>query len=242
MCEVDGKSRDIQASRRDNDDGTSEEVFDFGHWTSVATVPVEWRASGGTPPYTLVIDGETQDADGEYTGPTGEALVSCALDNGETYFSDRWGETQRWHRTRPTVDAGLKNISARVTDSDGATASAAVDVHVVRVAGGGDFVLRGGSTYRISGVLFTIPEGLDMVVGEVAEPEGGPTKQVLLIAGPNGLVAHIVIDSHTGEELSRHVYDPSGGNSVPGWPPSSLHGFLDEFSASRGQEPGAPRP
>ena len=243
MCEVEGKSRDVHASRRNNDDGTSEEVFDFGHWTDVATIAVEWRVSGGTPPYTLVIDGETQDADGEYTGPSGEALVSCALDNGETYFSDRWGETQRWHRTRPTVDAGLKSVSASVTDSAGATADAVVDVHAVRVAGGGDFVLRGGNTYRISGTLFTIPEGLDLIVGEVGEPEGGPTTQTLDIRGSSGgRAAMIVIDTNTGEELGRRVYDPSGGNSVPGWPPSSLHDFLDEFSASRGLEPGGSGP
>ena len=78
-----------------DEDGENEERYEFGDWFGVANVLVRWRASGGAPPYTLVIDGELRDAHNEYVGEAGGALVSCALEIGETYFDDRWGEAER---------------------------------------------------------------------------------------------------------------------------------------------------
>ena len=34
-------------------------------------VPIDWRVSGGASPYTIVIDNETRDLDGEYAGTSG---------------------------------------------------------------------------------------------------------------------------------------------------------------------------
>ncbi len=167
ICRVKPADRDLHAIVGPIDeDGENEEQYEFGEWFGVANVLVRWQASGGAPPYTLVIDGEPRDAHNEYVGEAGGALVSCALEIGETYFDDRWGEAERWHRTEPTVDSGLKTIHATVTDNAGATASASIGVHAILKTGGGLTVLEAGKTYRVEGRLMTVPEGIDITIGD----------------------------------------------------------------------------
>lgn len=243
-CQVDRIEQEIHASYRSNEDGVSEEIRELGHWADVATVAVTWRVSGGTEPYTLVIDGETQDVSGEYRGAAGTALVSCALDNGETYFSDRWGTVQRWHSTKPTVDSGVKTISATVIDAHGVEETATVEVRITRVLNVSSSLieLQGGKTYRVFGLLFTVPDGYDLRTGEIATPEGGPSTLTLHL---NGADALIVIDLETGEEVGRYAAESSQSPSPDGTVDLTLaviHAFFDEFLASRGRKPGASTP
>ena len=243
-CQVDRIGQEIHASHRTNEDGVSEEVHELGHWTDVATIAVTWRVSGGAEPYTLVIDGEPQDVNGEYVGSAGTALVSCALDNGETYFSDRWGTVQRWHSTKPTVDSGVKTISATVVDGRGAEETATVDVRITRVltVNGSLINLQGGKTYRVFGLLFTVPDGYDLRTGEIATSGGGSNTLTLHL---NGADALIVIDLETGEEVGRYVAESSRTPSPDGTvdlTPAEIHAFFDEFLASRGRKPGATTP
>ena len=243
-CQVDHIEQEIHASHRSNEDGVSGEIRELGHWTGVATVAVTWRVSGGTEPYTLVIDGETQDVSGEYRGAVGTALVSCALDNGETYFSDRWGAVQRWHSTKPTVDSGVKTISATVMDARGVEETATLDVRITRVlnVSGSLIELQGGKTYRVFGLLFTVPDGYDLRTGEIATPEGGPSTLTLHL---NGADALIVIDLETGEEVGRYAAESSQSPSPDGTAdltPAVIHAFFDEFLASHGRKPEASTP
>lgn len=254
ICIVYHASREVHASYRTNDDGEEEEVHRFGDWTSVETVSVAWEVSGGTPPYSLVIDDEPGDPQGEYDGASGSAEVSCALEIGDTYSSDRWGERQRWHRSEPTLDSGLKTIEAVVTDGTGATANATIEVYAVRRIEASDELLERGKTYLVFGTLFTIPDEYDMETGATAEPENGPA-ELLVTIYEEGVDPHalIVINLDTGEEIGRCVLvggsllSGSGSCADPTDPsvdPSirSLHAALGEFSASSGRAPVVDRP
>ena len=137
-------------------------------WDDVSETPVTWAVSGGTPPYTLMIDGETRDEEQTYAGASGTASVSCALRFGETFIYDEDG---RRYRTEPEVDSGLKAIRATVTDSAGATADASVNVHVILKLPGSDSILERGKTYRVFGHLITAPADYDVRVGSVTEPD-----------------------------------------------------------------------
>lgn len=247
ICLVGRASRDVHAILTRNDDGTTGETIVFGHWTDINTVNVAWRATGGTPPYTLAVDGESRDKNGSYRGGSGGALVSCALDNGETYFSDLWGPTQRWHRTRPTVDSGWKRIIAIATDSSGATASASIDVYAIKVVTAGSVTLRAGRTYHVFDYLITIPRGVDMMTGSIEESDCvGPNCEgsVLSIFAKDGIHwIDIGIGLKTGRAFGRehwvgntrladdHPWN-AGGSAE-----HSLHAKFDELVESIGRLP-----
>ena len=252
MCGVKPADRDLHAIVGPIDeDGENEERYEFGEWFGVANVLVRWQAGGGAPPYTLVIDGELRDAHNEYVGEAGGALVSCALEIGETYFDDRWGESERWHRTEPTVDSGLKTIHATVTDSSGATASASIGVYALRSFNSSGALLKAGKTYRVRGHLVTIPAGVDMTAGGVYRNDcvGADCEnsfEIFADDGPHGVGVDVGL--RTGRYLGRfHMLgdrflpedDPrnQGGNSE-----HPLHAKFDELVDSLGQPPHVDRP
>ena len=252
MCRVKPADRDLHAIAGPIDeDGENEERYEFGEWFGVANVLVGWQAGGGAPPYTLVIDGEPRDAHNEYVGEAGGALVSCALEIGETYFDDRWGELERWHRTEPTVDSGLKTIHATVTDSAGATASASTEVHAILKTGGGLTVLEAGKTYRVEGRLMTVPEGIDITIGdrEDSDCEGTDCESHLSFFAEDGPHrVSVSLGLKTGQEggLRFHLYSENGTQTrLPEDDPRNaggasehpLHKKFDEFFESIGQPP-----
>ena len=259
ICDVERASREATAIVTGKNEDTGEAQYKFGDWADVQTVLVRWQASGGAPPYTLVIDGESRDANGEYIGESGGAFVSCALENGETYFSDRWGPMQRWHRTAPTVDSGLKTIHATVTDSAGATGSASIDVYAVRKVASSGTTLEAGKTYRVHGHLVTVPLGVDMLLlgGGEADCDGTGCESWFQIAaddGPPNVGIHIghsvgvnvglrtgAVDGrlHEHNEVLLAADDPRNkGGSSEHW----LHGKFDELVESIGRMPEVERP
>lgn len=171
-------------------------------WGGVEETPVQWTVSGGMPPYTLEIDGETRDPESEYTGyrgASGIASVSCAQRFGETFID----HDQRWYRTEPDVDSGLKTIRATVTDANGATAEASVDVYVILALGDGGDRLEGGKTYRMwHGFLFTVPEGLTLEIGG-GEVNGNESIDLVVVDSPYRAI--ISFEVVTGREVGRDL-------------------------------------
>lgn len=169
ICET-TRAQGYSGSRQwQNEDGDwVVESYSTG-FDDVSETTVAWSVGGGTPPYTLVIDGETRDAEQTYAGPSGTASVSCAMQIGETFIDDN-GQGRRY-RMEPEVDSGLKTIRATVTDGVGATAEASVDVYVILELPGSDSILQRGKTYRVFGRLITAPASHDVQVGSTVEAD-----------------------------------------------------------------------
>lgn len=165
--------------------GSDEAVYDddgsyvrserrFTSHRGVKEFPVSWTVDGGTGPYTLTIDGASQDRSGSFTGPSGLGMVFCASTSVAS-FVDEIG--RRGVRADPMIDSGLKTVLAVVTDADGRTAEASIEVYVIlRVEGTldayeNDQVLRRGQTYRVAGHLITAPATHDAFIAGIAERE-----------------------------------------------------------------------
>lgn len=250
-CEVERASREVHAIVVGKNEDTGEEQYKFGDYTDVPTVLVRWQASGGAPPYTLVIDGEPRDAGGAYVGKVGGALVSCALENGETYFSDRWGPMQRWHRTAPTVDSGIKTIQATVTDSTGATGSASIEVYAVRKVGSSGTTLEAGKTYRVHGHLVTVPLGTELWLAGLIlnDCEGSNCESDIEISaddGPHGVAVYIGLRTGTYRsrvhEFNEALLPETDPRNRGGSREHLLHKKFDEFVSTIGRPPQVERP
>ena len=163
--------RDDDGVTQRNSDGTAKHES-VSSWAGVAEVEVSWSVSGGAAPYTLMIDGETRDASGDYRGAKGTAWVSCALAFNDSFIHESYrGTLSRRYAEEPTVDSGLKTVEVTARDADGNIGSASVNVYVVRGGLDSGDVLKRGETYRILGHLVTIPKTHDMIVGGEAQPD-----------------------------------------------------------------------
>ena len=204
-------------------------------WFGVGETPVAWRAAGGAPPYTLVIDGETRDAEQTYEGPSGTASVGCAMQFDETLFD----EDGRGYRTEPEVDSGLKTIRATVTDAAGATAEASVDVYVILALGTSGDILQGGKTYRVMGTLLTVPEAVDhAILGGIIEGRGGPWLNIGIAGGGWVLVREANLREH-----SRSTRSESAGDRAVAVGPgeTELDALIGQLMESAGQLPSVER-
>lgn len=227
LCETERAKRSgVVESYKDEDGEWVERETVFG-WYGIPSVPVDWRVSGGQGPYTLMIDGESADERHAYEGAVGTALVGCADSSVGTSF---WEHEGRLYDVDPRVDSGWKTIQAVVTDANGDTAKATVDVYVVLVNPGSDRVLRGGQTYRIYGRLITVPDGIDMWCCEAGtdHPRG-----VLSFFIEGYSPAYVVLDRVTLEEIERRLpaADTQHADVV------DLDAKLDEFVDSIDQLP-----
>ncbi len=155
--------------------------LDFGD----AKTDVNWSVSGGTGPYRFEIDGEMRGAGRYHRGASGIAPVSCAR------------------------DSGLKTIRASVTDANGAKAEAAIDIYVILNISDSETKLERGKTYRVHGFLMTIPDGVDMAIGDYRESyctgddcEDGFT----ILASGDGYEAWIMFGVRTGKAGQRAIW------------------------------------
>ena len=224
----------------------------LGNWFGGGDVRVNWTITGGTAPYTITIDGETRDGKGTYTGQGGAASVSCALEVGEVRYEE-YGTKRRTYPTEPTVDSGYKLITASVTDADGLTAEAAVEVYTVLNSLSEGDILKAGHTYRLHGFLVTIPEGVDFeyvgVANSECEGDGRCPDAALLAASQNGYVGIIWIGLDDGTEYGdRDIWldSPTAGAQAASQS-SAEHGIardldakLDELAAKLGELPAPP--
>ncbi len=242
-------------------DANGNDVYDnqLGNWFDPGEVEVVWTITGGTSPYTIAIDGETRDGDGTYEGATGTASASCALKRGEpSYWEyDYFGFTDpqpyaRTYLTEPTVDSGYKLITASVTDADGLTAEAAIEVYAVFNGWPDDEILRAGKTYRIPGhridILVTAPHGLDIELGGYTHNDcDGPcdcTETVTFVARQHDVTGILWMCAEDRRPLSREYWRQIEGftRSVrvevnASDPQHTLDALFDDFVASVGIRP-----
>ena len=240
-------------------EGNRVEIEDPAEWIDPGEVRVRWTITGGTAPYTITIDGERRDGDGDYTGASGTARVSCALEKADPSYW-KFSSVQRYARTyttEPTVDSGYKLITAQVTDANGLTAEAAIEVYAVLNSVSEDDTLKAGHTYRIRGFLVTIPEGLDFEFAGVAHSEcegvgqglNRCTDSALLVARHNGYVGTIWIGLDDGTEVGQRDIWREGAGAVSGTqgprsqdadPSHNLDAAFDELAAGLGKLPPPP--
>ena len=125
------------------------DALEWGRWSRIPfadtgiddiTMEVEWRVSGGQPPYTVYLAGE------EFVGDSGKLRVQCR------------------HFQAGALDSGWLTVMAFAGDSAGAVGSGIVETFALARASGThqspERFLNPGQIYRFEGILMTIPEGL----------------------------------------------------------------------------------
>ena len=129
----------------DFDPETLETVWDR---IDVASVPLQWRLSGGTEPYALTVLGA------EHTGTVGSAQISCAKEGAD--FSDPAADI---------VASGAKTFTITAADAAGNTTTRTLSVEIIEDADSagnwkdGD-TLQPGHIYSHRNRFFIeIPEG-----------------------------------------------------------------------------------
>ena len=240
ICETKQARNLVSSLLRTNAAGARVREWVSHGWRVFAETPVVWRVSGGTSPYTLVIDGESRDADGDYLGAVGEAMVSCAITTLDTYFEvvSRQVGVTRLYREDPQVDSGWKTIRAVVTDANGQIAEASAKVHLILSTGDGGDILRRGQTYRVHGHLFTAPADFDVEVGGIAErecPVNQPPNErceTTFGLGLVGVEAWLELFESDGVEYARWP-DGSGATGASG----AVQVGLDSLARSLGELP-----
>lgn len=184
------------------------------YWDSVGTMEVEWAASGGDGAYTVTIATET------YTGASGTAEVSCAMEHGPILEHPRHGKVHA-NEDKPLVSSGVKTVTATVTDGTGATAEAAAEVYAQLPIEATD-VLSSGQTYTLFGWQVTIPRGTEMMLayyeesvcqlpasdGDAgADAEYEPCQNhFVLVAETRRYSAYLSLGENTGTETGREIY------------------------------------
>ena len=143
-------------------DPETERVEDIYWRIDVASVPLQWRITGGKAPYTLTVLGTG------HTGATGTTEVSCAREGLNL-------ENLPSHETS-IVEAGPKTFAIQATDATGDTTTRTATIEIIEsahTAGNwheGDY-LEPGHTYRFFGLFVEVPEGIRIAVGGAVEAD-----------------------------------------------------------------------
>ena len=195
---------------------------DAEHEANVDTIPISWTVSGGTPPYEVLINGTL------HSSTTGVADLPCgrrANGYGSRAFS---------------VASGITTVQATVADADGRSASALHDLYSVRVLPRKSIsqpYLGGGETYRIHGLLMTLPGALVLELNrylsaDCAAPDPTCNDRFLLTSAAT-YGGYIWLYRWSGLEHSRFLNGaggrrpllvrPSDDIDIPGW-----HRWVDD--------------
>ena len=141
-------------------DVEAERVHDVYRRVDVASVPLQWRISGGRAPYTLTVLGT------EHSGATGNTEVSCARAGIDL-------EDLPSHETS-VVEAGPKTLTIEATDATGASTTKTHTIEIIEAAHtasdalDGDY-LQPGHIYSFFGLFIEIPEGARIAYSGVVE-------------------------------------------------------------------------
>ena len=221
---------------------------------------LRWQIEGGTAPYELSVQGQTL-----LTGPTGSTIVYCAdsLPVDELDFTAGRSELERQRTDSPAlVNPGPLTLEATVVDANGLAARAAATTYVILDCHKRhcDFeVYPSGFTYRIRGMLLTIPQGLRLDARRVGHlltectDNPGPTCQnrILLRVVDDPYDAVLDIGTRTREYLGySSTLSPEFQWVVPGYataagtvggaadaPPHPNAGTFSQLGASLGRRP-----
>ena len=229
ICETSPAQGYSGLSKEEDGKGGYKYVWEPTVWYDVSEVAVAWEVTGGIAPFTLVIDGESEDINGTYQGSSGTASVSCA----QSHIGSFTRLEARGYNEEPEVDSGWKTVTATVTDATGQTTAASLFLYVILETTGTGTILEGGKTYSIHGKFLTIPSGINFEIGAAESGVGGTESYDLLI--PGGPVV-IALEWDTHREVARFVQLPEGDyDSITS--EQALSTLLDELVASAGKLP-----
>lgn len=199
----------------------------------IDTVPIAWSVSGGSPPYEILINGEL------FTTSSGEANVACGRRRTDYGFR--------------RVTSGITTVQATVTDAAGRSASALHDLYgilSVRYKEWSAPGLHSGETYRVHGLLFTVPSGLWLTPGYYLSDDCATRDEHcgdrFNLSRGGWSAGYISIYRWSGEEHARVLGGVSGRSRVyirkgddveiPRWYEQLNHTY-DELIASIGKPP-----
>ena len=220
VCETDQNTWEQMGNyARLNDDGEVETGIISHGFRASNFMPVDWKISGGTPPYELVIDGMDRNWDGEaFEGTEGNAWVDCLWPTSPAeYFGSGPAKYTRRYRSEPQLDSGWKTFSAQVTDANGKVAKAQAEFYILTAVWASEHVITPGQTYRLKstiegpGFTFTAPSDIPMQIGDYSISEGsdGCSTHVAFLVGDPRVAATLFLCDYTGTGDTRHFPDGS---------------------------------
>lgn len=157
----------------------------------IDTVPIAWSVSGGSPPYEILINGEL------FNQSSGEVDVACGRRRTDYGFR--------------RVTSGITTVQATVTDAAGRSTSALHDLYglrVIRSQEGGPSWLAGGETFRLHGLLLTLPDAWSPTLGQYLSADCSVPAEN---CGDRFQLGGMWINRWTGTEYSRSFHDSSRG-------------------------------
>ncbi len=193
------------------------------------TLQVGWQVSGGVAPYRVFVHGDYREA------PAGEDLTLCGI----------WNDDD--------VQSGQMPILGSVIDANGDAASALAYAQAVKVinadprSGISEPPLVGGQTYRIHGVLLTIPPDVRLrhgsYVSYVCRPEDAVCGDEFPLTFRSST---LWLRRWHHDESRREIYDHTVLVGVPGYNPDDydddlIKSVFDQIVASIGRNPAADR-
>lgn len=201
----------------------------------IDTVPIAWSVSGGSPPYEVLINGEV------FNQSSGEVNVACGRRRTDYGFR--------------RVTSGITTVQATVADAAGRSASALHDLYGILSVRYKDWSapgLHSGETYRVHGLLFTVPSGLWLKPGSYLSDDCATRDEHcgdrFSLSEGGGWAGYVSIYRWSGEEHARVLGGESGRSRVyirkgddvkiPRWY-EQLNDTYDELIASIGKPPNS---
>lgn len=197
------EGRRSRIDRIDADTGRIDTIYQRDN---IASVPLQWRISGGKAPYTLTVAGT------QHNGAAGTTEVSCAtagLDLQNLPSADT-----------SVVEAGPKTLTIEATDTTGDTTTKTTTIEIIEFAHtAGDWhqgdYLEPGKTYNFFELFIEIPEGTSIAYRGVVEADDAYLAFSEPVSGSR--ITALLVDARTRQEaplpISRTVsrVNESGG-------------------------------
>ncbi len=203
---------------------------DFDGRAVTPSLDLQWQATGGDAPYNILVNGE------RYEGAAGVANLICGV------WADEQSEDEG-------VDSGLMTILAHATDAAGEAASAVQYVYAVRVVrqDADEIRLAPGHTYRVHGLLLTMPDEFGASVSDYISDDcttdTAECGDYFILSGCacddlTTVLYSMALSRWNGNERARRVWLESGDQALAEDRIAAANAALDRLVASIGR----PRP